>query len=386
MKQEVSRRNLLLGAGAAVATGAFGQEQAMGDYGVVPALAGKRAIVIGSGFGGAVAAYRLGQAGLRVTVLERGRRWDADGSGTTFCTAGDPDWRCAWFGDRPPLGPGTGTTIERRAGLIDRHVGDGITVLSGAGGGGGSLVMGMFMTQPRRAEWARHPRAAVRRWTGPTGRGPAPPNATPVGGHRSGAAGAGAGARSGDRARARPRCPSRWRSTGTPCGRSCAAPRPRATPWARRLGSNPARATVSTATTRWATATGNVTIRALHEVTEIHELAEGAGFEVKCRQINEFGDVLATRALACDYLFLAAGTVHTNSLLVTARAKGWLPRLRASVGKGFGNNGSVQDYFKEVSGGTLQYTNIVAPYYKTQYPRSYYTNEAIPQPRRATRS
>ena len=50
---------------------------------------------------------------------------------------------------------------------------------------------------------------------------------------------------------------------------------------------------------------------------------------------------------------------------------------------GFGNNGSVFDYFLENSGGKLNYTNIVAPYYTTKFPRSYYTNEKIEQPKRA---
>ncbi len=33
------------------------------------------AIVVGTGFGGTITAYRLAAAGARVLVLERGRRW-----------------------------------------------------------------------------------------------------------------------------------------------------------------------------------------------------------------------------------------------------------------------------------------------------------------------
>lgn len=50
---------------------------------------------------------------------------------------------------------------------------------------------------------------------------------------------------------------------------------------------------------------------------------------------------------------------------------------------GFGNNGSVHDYFLDNSLGKLKYTNIVAPYYTAKYSRAYYTNEAIPMPNRA---
>jgi hypothetical protein len=38
---------------------------------------------------------------------------------------------------------------------------------------------------------------------------------------------------------------------------------------------------------------------------------------------------------------------------------------------GFGNNGSVYDYFLEISGGRLRYKNLVTPYYTAQHPRSY---------------
>ncbi|HKO35584.1 MAG TPA: M6 family metalloprotease domain-containing protein [Pyrinomonadaceae bacterium] len=50
---------------------------------------------------------------------------------------------------------------------------------------------------------------------------------------------------------------------------------------------------------------------------------------------------------------------------------------------GFGNRGSVFDFFNENSIGRCRYTNVVAPYYRAQRPKTYYTNEQIPQPQRA---
>ncbi len=45
---------------------------------------------------------------------------------------------------------------------------------------------------------------------------------------------------------------------------------------------------------------------------------------------------------------------------------------------GYGNNGSVRDYFADVSEGLLQYTNYVpAAYYRAAQPKSYYTNPNI---------
>ncbi|MGI9598199.1 MAG: M6 family metalloprotease domain-containing protein [Acidimicrobiales bacterium] len=50
---------------------------------------------------------------------------------------------------------------------------------------------------------------------------------------------------------------------------------------------------------------------------------------------------------------------------------------------GFGNNGSVRDYFRDVSDNTLTYTNIVTAYYTASHNRSYYTDESQPNGSRA---
>jgi hypothetical protein len=43
----------------------------------------------------------------------------------------------------------------------------------------------------------------------------------------------------------------------------------------------------------------------------------------------------------------------------------------------FGNNGSVSEFYADVSGGRLTYTNHVAEYYVTRQNRSYYTDETV---------
>ncbi|MGI9196536.1 MAG: GMC oxidoreductase [Candidatus Nanopelagicales bacterium] len=81
-------------------------------------------LIVGSGFGGSVAALRLTEKGYRVGVLEAGRRFtDADFPKTS--------WRLSRFLWAPKLGC---TGIQRIHMLKD------VVVLAGAGVGGGSLV------------------------------------------------------------------------------------------------------------------------------------------------------------------------------------------------------------------------------------------------------
>ena len=44
---------------------------------------------------------------------------------------------------------------------------------------------------------------------------------------------------------------------------------------------------------------------------------------------------------------------------------------------GFGNNGSIRDYFSDISGGQLIYTNHTTAYYRALHPKTYYTDPAI---------
>src|SRR4051794_27252509 len=81
-------------------------------------------LVIGSGFGGAVAALRASQKGHRVVVLEAGRRFaDGDFAKTS--------WNLRRFIFMPRVG---------LRGIMRLDFFKGLTVLSGAGVGGGSLV------------------------------------------------------------------------------------------------------------------------------------------------------------------------------------------------------------------------------------------------------
>ena len=93
-------------------------------------------VVIGSGFGGSVAALRLVEKGYRVAVLEAGRRFADDELPET-------SWRMRRFLWAPALGC---YGIQRMT-LLGGSAGK-VLVLSGAGVGGGSLVYANTLYEP----------------------------------------------------------------------------------------------------------------------------------------------------------------------------------------------------------------------------------------------
>ena len=105
------------------------------------------AIVVGSGFGGGIAACRLAEAGKRVVVLERGRRWGKD----DFPKKPEQTPEALWH---PTLNPD---------GLFDLRLMKDLSVVTAAGVGGGSLVYANVQLRAPAAVFARGwPRAIGR--------------------------------------------------------------------------------------------------------------------------------------------------------------------------------------------------------------------------------
>src|SRR6185437_2535681 len=89
-------------------------------------------IVIGSGFGGSVAALRLTEKGYRVAVVEAGRRF-----------ADDEFAKTSWDAKRFLWAPALGCYGIQRIHLLKNAL-----LLQGAGVGGGSLVYGNTLYRP----------------------------------------------------------------------------------------------------------------------------------------------------------------------------------------------------------------------------------------------
>jgi cholesterol oxidase len=353
----VSRRGFLLGTGAAIgastigplttaAVAAPGQMIADGDR--VPAL------VIGSGYGGAVAALRLTQAGIQTHVIEMGQSWTTPGSnGKVFCDMLSPDGRSFWFRTKTdqPVGYLSGFEVNRSissyAGVLDSEKFAATRVYQGRGVGGGSLVNGGMAVTPRRSYFEEILPSV---------------NADEMYTTYFPRANAALGVNSVDPA---------WfesaecyqyarvsRKTAHKAGFSTtfvpnvydfnymkqeqAKAVPRSALASEVIyGNNYGKRTLDQTYLAAAAATGRLTISPLHTVTSVAPAATGGGYSVEMTQINTSGAVVARKTVVADRVFLAAGSVGTSKLLVAMQAQGKLANLPAAVGKNWGNNGNV---------------------------------------------
>jgi cholesterol oxidase len=304
------------------------------------------AVVIGTGFGGAIAALRLAQAGIDTLVLERGRRWPITPACDTFCTFEKPDGRACWLRSRTPPRLG-GTPIDVYTGVLDYKISGGIEVLCGAGVGGGSLAYAAISYQPTRDlfyqslpagldfdEFERTYYPRVRSMLRPA---PVPDDLLRTDYYLSSRLVLERAARTGLKAE-RLDIAVDWDIVRQELAGTKLPSIITGQAW---YGVNSgAKNSVDRNYLAQAEATGRIEVRPLHVVTHIEEVP-GTGYRVRCNCIDESGRATDRRQFVCRWLFLAAGSMGTTELLLRARTAGTLPRLSDRVGQSWGTNGDV---------------------------------------------
>ncbi|GAA1300448.1 GMC oxidoreductase [Saccharothrix xinjiangensis] len=339
----VSRRSLIFGAGSAAVLAATG---GTASARVTPVREEHhRAVVVGSGFGGSVAALRLGRAGVRTLVLERGRWWPSGPGVDTFPRFFSPDRRSSWLEPTPVLPFSPPALFQPYTGLVERIRTAGLDVYCGAGVGGGSLVYQGISLKPEAELFHRvlpagidheemervfYPRvAAMLRFS------PIPDDVLGHVRYTSSRDLLADAARAGTTPVRLPQ-PMDW----DVLRRELAGGLPRwSTEGDHLYGiNNGGRFSLDKTYLADAVATGSVTIAPLHLVREV---ATGTSrrYLLRCDRITTDGEVVERVLVHADAVFLNAGSVNTSKLLVRARATGTLPDLPPDVGNFWSTNG-----------------------------------------------
>ncbi|MFF3707451.1 GMC oxidoreductase [Streptomyces phaeochromogenes] len=355
----VSRRRFITGTGSLLGSAALAG-QALPAHAATTAAAAViepgahvPALVIGTGYGGSVAALRLAQAGVDVHMVEMGMAWDTPGSdGKIFANTTSPDYRSYWLRTRTkqPLSNFLGFPIDkdvpRYTGILDAEEMGGIIVYQGRGVGGGSLVNGGMAVTPKRENFGAvlpsvnademysvyYPRA-----NSGLGVGTVDPTWFET-------ADCYQYARVGRKHAQRSGFPfvfvpdvydwdyMEQEAAGTVPKSALAGEI--------LYGNNYGKKSLQKTYLARATATGRVSISPLHKVTSVAP-ATGGRYTVVIDQLNTVGSTTATKTVTADRVFFAAGSVGTSKLLVQLKATGALPGLNSEVGKGWGDNGNV---------------------------------------------
>ncbi|NUR28294.1 MAG: GMC family oxidoreductase [Catenulispora sp.] len=358
-RRSLTRRGFLAGTGSVLGAAALGagtaQKAAATSRYSTPIGNGAhaQALVIGTGYGGSVAALRLAQAGVAVEMIEMGMAWDTPGSdGKIFCGLTGPDYRSYWLRTQTKapvnffLGFPIDRSIPKYTGILDAEDFAGITVYQGRGIGGGSLVNGGMAVTPKRENFGMilpsvsademynvyYPRANAGLGVGLVD--PTWFNQTDW--YQFARVGRKQAGRSGFPFVFVPDVYD-WNYMK----QEDAGTVPKSALGQELLyGNNYGKKSLQKTYIPAALATGRVNISPLHKVTSVSP-APGGGYTVLMDQLDTSGNVITSKQVTADKVFFAAGSVGTSKLLVRLRDTGQLPNLNSAVGQGWGDNGNI---------------------------------------------
>lgn len=314
-------------------------------------------IIVGSGYGGAVAALRLCEKGIPVTILEMGLNWET--SGERFSSMINPGHSAAWL-RRRTIAPFMNVfRLDKFTGTLDRMDFDHIKIWMGRGVGGGSLVNGGMAVTPKKSYFKEiFPQLDADRFYShyfPLANKELEVNVASEEflKHCSYYKFSRVGEKEAQHAGYKTvRVPNVYDFDYMEKEYRREVPRS-ALAGEVIYGNNHGKKSLDKTYLKKALDTGYLTILDLHQVNLIHKNSDES-YTLDVSMLNTKGREINRKIMAAKKLILAAGTMGTLELLLKSTANGRFP-IDENIGKEWGNNGNFmtgRNFVKTFSGGT----------------------------------